>query len=263
MNYNSPIPRTIVITGASSGLGAALARLYAAPEITLGLLSRNQERLAKVVADCRSRGATVHETILDVRDTRALASWLTMIDDIAGVDLVIANAGVAAGPHSESEPEGDKIASNQIECNLLGVIHTVEPLLPRMIARGHGHVAMLSSIAAYRGLPDSPGYCASKAGIRIYGEALRAMLASRGVTVSVILPGFFESLMSANFHGPQPLKMSVDRAAMIIRRGLNRRHGRIVFPRRLALVLQAIDLFPASLSDWLISHFRFHIGSKN
>jgi len=257
-----PAPRTVVVTGASAGLGAALARIYAAPGVTLGLIARDRERLARIAADCRASGAVVHEAAIDVRDARALATWLAAFDDTAAVDLVIANAGVATGPCSDAEPEGDEAASRQIETNLLGVIHTVEPLLPRMIARGRGHVAMLGSIAAYRGLPDHPAYCASKAGVRLYGESLRPLVAPGGVAVSVILPGFFESAMSAAFQGPRPLMISAERAAAIVRRGLDRRRRRIVFPRRLGLVLQALDLLPAFLGDWLIRRSRFRIGPR-
>ncbi len=256
MHRAGTAPRTVVVTGASAGLGAALARLYAAPGVTLGLIARDRDRLAGIAADCRARGAVVQEAAIDVRDARALATWLASFDDMAAVDLVIANAGITEGPCAAGAPEGDEAASRQIETNLLGVIHTVEPLLPRMIARGSGHVAVLGSIAGYRGLPDHPAYCASKAGVRLYGEALRPLVAPSGVAVSVILPGFFDSAMSVKFQGPRPLMVSAERAAAIVRRGLDRRQRRIVFPRALGLLLQVLDVLPAVLGDGLIRRVR-------
>ena len=101
-------------------------------------------------------------------------------------------------------------------------MNTVEPLLPRLLARGAGQIAVVSSVAGYRGLPYSPGYSASKAGVRAYGEALRALLRPRGVRVSVVVPGFFNSPMTDRFHGDKPFMVSLERASAIVRRGLDR-----------------------------------------
>jgi short-subunit dehydrogenase len=138
-------------------------------------------------------------------------------------------------------------------------MHTLEPIIPRMIARGRGHLAVVASVAGLRGLPYSPGYSASKAGVRAYGEGLRALLAPHGVGVSVIVPGFFDSRMTDRFMGAKPFMMSTERAVRIVRRGLDRRRARIVFPRLLALGLQATDLMPAWLGDAILRGQRFHI----
>lgn len=250
-------PRNIVVTGATSGLGRALATGYAAPGIRLGLIGRNPARLDQSARDCQTRGATVVSGQIDVREAESLADWLLAFDDAGPVDLIIAAAGISAGPPRDAATEG--LATRQIGTNLLGCMHTVEPLLPRLLARAHGQVAVISSVAGYRGLPYSPGYSASKAGVRAYGEALRALLRPHGIRVSVVVPGFFDSPMTDRFHGDKPFMLSLDQASAIVRRGLDRGRPRIVFPRLLALGLQAADLLPASLGDRILRGVRFHI----
>jgi short-subunit dehydrogenase len=251
--------RNIVITGATSGLGRALAVGYAAPGIRLGLVGRNAARLEQVARACADRGAAVVAGRLDVRDADDLSAWLVAFDDAGPVDLVIAAAGISAGPPPDSATEPDGLAIRQIGTNLLGCMNTVEPLLPRMLARKAGQIAVVSSVAGYRGLPYSPGYSASKAGVRAYGEALRALLRPRGIQVSVVVPGFFDSPMTDRFHGDKPFMVSLERASAIVRRGLDRGQPRIVFPRLLALGLQAADLIPAWLGDRILRGVHFHI----
>ena len=255
-----PSPRCIVITGASSGLGAGLAQSYAAPGKTLGLVGRDASRLSTIAEACRKQGAIVHEAVLDLTQAQPIGDWLIAFDDACPVDLVIACAGISAGTRPDGQPEGLAAATETVRANLLGAIHTIEPLLPAFTARRGGHLALVTSIAAYRGLPDSPGYCASKAGVRAYGEALRAALAPQNVRVTVISPGFFTSPMSDRFLGPRPFLVSLDQAVTRIRAGLDRRHRRIGFPWQLRLVLQTLDLLPAAIGDRLIRWMPFRIA---
>ena len=147
----------------------------------------------------------------------------------------------------------------QVSTNLLGTIHTVEPVLPRLMQRGRGQVAVVASVAGLRGLPYSPAYSASKAGIRAYGEGLRALLGPAGIAVSVVVPGFFDTPMTDRFKGPKPFLLSQDQAVAAMRRGLDRRRARVTFPHLLALGLRAADLMPAWLGDRILHGFRFHI----
>jgi NADP-dependent 3-hydroxy acid dehydrogenase YdfG len=252
-------PRCVAITGASSGLGAGLARSYAQPGRVLALLGRNPARLEAVAEACRAAGAQVVTGALDLTDGAATQAWLEALDTAHPIDLVVANAGVSAGTRPDGQLEGAAAAVALVRANLLGVLHTIEPLLPRMLARGGGHVAVVASVAGYRGLPDSPAYCASKAGVRLYGESLRAALAPRGIAVSVIVPGFFASPMSRRFLGPKPFLLELDRAVARTRAGLDRRAARIVFPRRLGWLLRAADLIPARLGDAILRVVRFRI----
>ena len=252
-------PQNIIVTGATSGLGQALVLGYAAPGVRLGLVGRNAERLAQTAAACTGKGATVLCGQLDVCDGPALAAWLLALDDANPIDLVIAAAGISAGPQPGAATEPPGLATGQVHTNLLGCLHTIEPLLPRLLARGAGQVAVVSSVAGLRGLPYSPAYSASKAGVRAYGEALRALLRPRGIRVSVVVPGFFDTPMTDRFHGDKPFLMSLARAAAIVRRGLDRGQARIVFPRLLAVALQLADLAPAWLGDHILRGVPFHI----
>jgi short-subunit dehydrogenase len=252
-------PRHVLITGASSGLGAGLARSYAAPGVTLALVGRSAPKLEAVAAHCRQAGALVHTAALDVAFAGALAPWLCAQQAAAPIDLVIANAGTSGGPAAPGVPEGLAGAARQVATNLLGCINTVEPLLPAMLGRAGGQVAVVASVAAYRGLPYSPAYSASKAGVRAYGEALRALLAPNGLAVSVVVPGFFSSPMTDRFHGATPLLRTLDQAVAVVRRGLDRRAPRIVFPHLLGLGLQAADLLPARLGDAILRRVPFRI----
>ena len=227
--------------------------------MTLWLTGRDPTRLEATASNCRDAGATVHTACLDVSDAEPLESWLLDADDAAPVGLVIACAGVSAGPHPDGAPEGAALAGMQIRSNLLGTVNTVEPLLPRFLARKSGHVAVVASVAGLRGLPYSPGYSASKAGVRAYGEGLRAFLGRRGVAVSVVVPGFFDTPMTDRFIGDKPFLKSLGRTVAIVRRGLDRRQARIVFPKLLALGIVTTDLLPAFAGDLILRSVRFHI----
>lgn len=250
---------SILITGASSGLGAGLARAYAAPGVTLSLVGRDAERLGASARACESAGATVVTGRFDVGEPTAFGAWLTERDGRAPFDLVIACAGVSAGTGTGGQPEGLALATMQVRANLLGTINTIEPLLPAFIRRGRGQIAVVASTAALRGLPYSPAYSASKAGVRAYGEALRALLAPQGIAVTVIVPGFFDTPMTDRWKGPTPFMVPLDRMVGVIRKGLDARRRRITFPRLLALGTQAADLMPAALGDRIMRNFHFHI----
>lgn len=244
-------PRSIVITGASSGIGAALATAYAGPGIRLALTGRNAERLATVADTCRQAGAEVSAAPLDVTDAPALAAWLGEIDRASPVDLVIANAGISAGTGQGREPAAQIRAIFAV--NLDGVLNTVMPLLPAFQARRRGQIAVMSSLAGFRGFPGAPAYCASKAAVRVWGEALRGDLREGGVEVSVICPGYIASPMTAvnKFH--MPMLMPADRAARIIQRGLARGRARIAFPWPVYAAAWLIGCLPPALTDPLLS----------
>ena len=240
-------PRSIVITGASSGIGAALAKAYAGEGIHLALSGRNGGRLAAVAALCRATGATVDEGVLDVADREAMARWLDDCDRRHPIDLVIANAGISAGTGGGSEPQ-EQVRSI-FAINLHGVLNTVMPLLPAMKQRGRGQIAIMSSLAAFRGFPGAPAYCASKAAVRFWGEALRGELWESGSRVSVICPGYVVSAITAANTFPMPMLMQADRAASIIKRGLAAERARIAFPWPLYFGAWLVGLLPPVLID--------------
>ena len=243
-------PRSILITGASSGIGAALARGYAAPGITLSLGGRDAGRLDRVAAACRAAGAAVDGQTLDITDSEAVQGWIERRDADTALDLVIANAGVSGGARdgSESAAQARRIFATNID----GVMNTVLPALAPMRGRGRGQIALMSSLAGFRGFPGAPAYSASKAAVKSWGEGLRGALARDGIEVSVICPGFVESRMTAANAFRMPLLMTADKAAAIIRRGLARNRGRIAFPLPMVFMMWLIGAMPAGLSDRLM-----------
>ena len=235
-------PGCIVITGASSGLGAALASAYARPGRTLALTGRDAARLDAVAALCRGAGATVRTAILSVTERDRLAEWLLEVDAAAPVDLVVANAGISGGTGRMGE--GAEQVRAILATNVDGVVNTVMPLLPAMRLRRRGQIALMSSLAGFVGMPSAPAYCASKAAVRVWGEALRGELARDGIAVSVICPGFVRTPMTEVNPFPMPFLMDADRAVRIIVGELARNRARIAFPWPTYAAVRLLGLLP-------------------
>lgn len=221
-------PRTIVITGGSSGIGAALARRYARPGRTLHITGRDGARLDAAAEEVRRLGAEVHTACLDVADRAAMAGWLAGVDARTPIDLAVANAGISGG--TGGGQEGEEQARAIFAVDLDGVLNTIHPLIGPMVARRRGQLALVSSLAAFRGYAGAPAYCAAKAAVRVYGESLRGVLRRDGVEVTVVCPGFVKSRMTDANSYRMPLLMDTDRAARIVERGLARNKARIAFP---------------------------------
>lgn len=244
-------PRTIVITGASGGLGAALAMHYAAPGVTLYLTGRNEYRLLQTARLCEELGASVQTAQLNIAEGEAMKAWLEAADAETPIDLVIANAGISAGTGNGGESAAQ--AREIFATNIDGVCHTIHPLIPHMIRRKRGQIALIASLAGVRGLPSSPAYSASKGWVRTYGEGLRGWLARANVEVSVVLPGFIKTPMTDVNPYKMPGLMSADEAASIIAKGLEKNKGRIAFPLRLFAPLWLMSCLPNALCDWFFA----------
>ena len=247
MRPNLAEPQSILISGASSGIGAALARCYAAPERTLFLGGRNEVRLAEIVEHCRQHGANATSGAVEIKDAGATSGWIEACDATAPLDLVIANAGISAGTGGAGED--DDQTRRIFATNVEGVINTVIPALGRMLPRGRGQIAIVSSLAGLRGFPGAPAYAASKAAVRVWGESLRAYHTCDGISISVVCPGFINTPMTAANRFRMPLLMDADRAAAIIRRGLARNQGRIAFPWQLYALTMLFTVLPAAIVD--------------
>jgi len=239
----------IILTGASSGIGAALAQEYSVPGASMLLIARNAERLSDVADAVRAKGATVEIEAIDVTDEPAMKAAIEAFDDDAPVTIVIANAGIALG-RRKGEPEAPGVARQQVEINFMGMLHTIEPMLPRLIARKSGRIAMIGSIAGLRPQADIPTYSATKAAVHGYGEAIRSWLRGHGVSVTVISPGFIKTPMADKHHGPKPFEIPAEKAARIMARAIENRRGRLVLPWPWSFLLWWEQLFPARISDW-------------
>jgi short-subunit dehydrogenase len=250
-------PKSILITGATGGIGGALAEIYAEPGITLILQGRNTGRMAQVVAACEAKGARVIARVLDVRELGAYTGWLDEVCAREKIDLVFVNAGVNTSIGRTGEGERWNDVRELIEVNVLAAMATVHRILPSMRARKTGQIALISSLAAYFGLPLTPSYCASKAALKAYGEALRGWLAAEGIRVNVVMPGYVESAMCRNMPGPKPLMWTADKAARYIRRGLALNRPRISFPFPLNLGTWFLSVLPPAVSQRILRHLNY------
>lgn len=250
-------PSTVLITGATGGIGAALARCYARPDRTLILHGRDAARLAALSRECEALGARVLCVTFDLRDAAEVVRVLREVSRAHAIDLAIVNAGVARSIGAGEEVECWDVGREVLAVNLDGALATVAGVLPEMRRRSSGQIALMSSLAAYYGLPITPTYCASKAALKTYGEALRGWLAPEGVAVSVVLPGFVRTAMMERFPRPTPLVQSPRQAAFRIQRGLAANSARIAFPRALAWGTWWLAVLPAALSQRLVRAFGY------
>jgi short-subunit dehydrogenase len=257
------VARTVVITGASSGIGRALALRYARDGARLGLSGRDRARLEETCAQCRKSGAEVRSGVLDVRARDDMAPWLQDFDAAWPIDLLIANAGIMVGSPGGGQIEAAEDSHRAMETNVMGVLNAVHPVLPRMIARGHGQIGIMSSLAGFIPLADAPSYCASKAAVLSYGLGLRGAVEDKGVRVSVVCPGYVDTPMIAQETGWQPFKMSAEAAADHTIRGLAANRAVIAFPSFLATISWIGGQLPDRVRRLTARPFAFKVSSRD
>lgn len=250
-------PRHIVITGASSGIGSALALAYAAPGTVLGLTGRDPIRLEASADACRARGAAVQTGCVDVRDAEAVKAWLDAFDRAHPIDLLIANAGVASTLANARDWEDLARTMRVVDTNFYGAMHTVLPVIDRMRARGRGQIAMVASLMALRGMAISPAYCASKAAIKSWADSVRPLLKRDGIALSVVLPGFVKTAMSDEFPAEKALMWSAGKAAEHIRAKLEERRVEIAFPFLLNFGTRLLPLLPIPVADFILDKLSY------
>ena len=242
--------KTAWITGASSGIGLELARLLDGKVTHLAVSARSQDKLSKLAAQCKN----VVSYPLDVTDADAVVDSVGDIEAAAGpIDLAVLNAGVW---QLMDVAELDlKAIRTGIEVNYMGVVHAINALLPGMLARGAGQIAIVASVAGYRGLPRSAAYGPTKAALINLAETLRTELAPRGITVSVVNPGFVDTPMTRDNPFPMPNIISAKDAAQILLAGLERRKYEIIFPRAFVFAMKLLRLLPNAMYFWVVRTF--------
>lgn len=256
-------PRAVLITGASAGLGAALARRYAGPERVLALAARRSEPLQAVARQCEALGATVDCAVLDVTDAAALSTWMRAVDARYGLDLVIANAGIFSGLASGGSLEQAGDVQMLVRTNLEGAILTAATAAELMRPRRSGRIALIASLAARHPLADAPAYSATKAGLVAYGEALRERLLADNVGVSIVLPGHIDTAQTASHGGPLPLMLSAEAAAAEVEAGVRRGASTISFPKPLVALIGLGRLLPWRARAWLARRLRLTDDGRN
>lgn len=235
------------ITGASMGIGAALARHAAAEGWRVAVSARSADKLEALAGE--SEGIFAYP--LDVMDREETASVLDAIEAVHGpLDVAVLNAGT----HAEMGADDfDAAAAAMVyDLNLTGMTNGVGALLPRFVKRGKGHMALTASVAGYRGLPRAAAYCASKAGTIALAESLAAEIGHKGIKVQVICPGFVRTPLTDRNEFEMPFLMEPEDAAKRIFDGLNGSGFEIAFPRRFAWQLKAMRFLPAKLYFALI-----------
>jgi len=249
-------PLRVFITGASDGLGAALARHYAKRDVVLGLAARRGEQLEKLAASLTSDtniSVTCFTYPLDVVDADDLRAAAADFIDRAGLpDIVIANAGISVGTLTE---EASDLAafSRVMQVNVLGMVNTFHPFVAAMRQAQRGQLVGIASLAGIRGMPGAGAYSASKAAVISYLESLRVELHGSGVRVATILPGYVETSMTAGNPFRMPFMLSADEAARRIARRLARGASYAVVPWQMAIVARLLRWLPNALFDRLFA----------
>jgi short-subunit dehydrogenase len=243
----------VLITGASSGLGRALAEACAGPGVTLHLSGRDAARLEGAAAACRARGAVALPRLVSVTDAPGMAAWIA---EAGRLDLVIANAGISGGTGAAVEPAAQARAI--FATNLTGMLNTALPALEAMAAQApgadglRGRVAVVASLAAFVAAPGAPAYCASKAAVQRWAEALDASERRRGIRLHALCPGYVRTPMTARNAFPMPWLMTPERAAQRSLEGIAAGHLRIVYPRRLYALSRLVGALPPAWRNALM-----------
>jgi short-subunit dehydrogenase len=242
--------KVVLITGASSGIGRALAVELGKRGASMGLIARRVDMLEEIVREIELQGSRALALPVDVQDAesvRAAADRLRA--ELGQIDLLVANAGV--GVTSDAAELNPADVAGVINVNVIGAANSVAAVVPEMVARGEGQLAVISSLAAYRGLPKSAAYCASKAAVSAFFESLRLDLQPRGVDVTIIHPGFIKTPLTAGRHAQMPYLMELDEAVQKILGAIEKRKKSYAFPWQLASIVRAGMIMPNFMYDWI------------
>ena len=239
-----------MVTGASSGIGRGVAIELARRGARLGLVARRAETLQEIVTEIESLGAQALSLPGDVQDADGIRGAADHLRKQFGViDVLIANAGIGS-TNDAAELRASEVAG-VINVNVIGVANSVAAVVPEMVAGGGGQLVVISSLAAYRGLPKSAAYCASKAAVSAFFESLRLDLQPRGIDVTIIHPGFIKTPLTAGRHAQMPFLMELDEAVEKILWAIEKKKKSYAFPWQLASVVRAGLVMPTSMYDWI------------
>lgn len=239
-----------MITGASSGIGRGLAVELARRGAKLGLVARRAEALEEVVREIEVAGSKALASTADVSNPSSISAAVDKFRAGLGpIDVLIANAGIAPTKDS-AELRGEEVA-DVMNVNVIGAANSVAAVVPQMVASGKGHLVAISSLAAYRGVPKSAAYCASKAAVSAFFESLRLDLGPKGIDVTIIHPGFIKTPLTAGRKAQMPFLMELDDAVKKMVRAIEKRRKRYSFPWQLATMVRAGMIMPIFMYDWL------------
>ena len=242
--------KVVMVTGASSGIGRGVAVELARRGARMGLFARRTETLQEIVSEIKSLGGQALAFPGDVQDANAVRAAADRVrEEFGTIDVLIANAGIGS-TNDASELRASEVAG-VINVNVIGAANSVAAVVPEMVAKGLGQLVVISSLAAYRGLPKSAAYCASKAAVSAFFESLRLDLQPRGIDVTIIHPGFIKTPLTAGRHAQMPFLMELDAAVEKIIRAIEKKKRSYAFPWQLATIVRAGMLMPTSMYDWI------------
>jgi short-subunit dehydrogenase len=246
--------RVVLITGAASGLGRRLAQRLAAEGACVAALDVQADGLASLEAELKAAGARCAAAVADVTDADAVAAAVADLEGRLGpTDLLIASAGV--GRETNAAHFSAAVVGQTLRVNLIGVANAIAAVLPGMRDRRRGHLAVLSSLASYRGLPRMAAYCASKAGVNALMDALRVELRPVGVACTTVCPCWVRTPMTAGVDLPGVHMLEVDDAARRILAALRRRRPFVAFPAADVWRVRLLRYLPRPVSDWLVARW--------
>ena len=252
--------RSALVTGASSGIGAAIAAELAAGGWRVAITGRDEARLAETAMSCREvRAAAVLSEAFDMRDAGAFVGFA---ERVGPIDLFVANAGILDGRREGERVESRDAAVRVLEVNLMATVEALHAILPAMIARGNGQVVLVTSLAGLSPLADAPAYSASKAGLVSYGIALRDALAGSGVGVTVACPGYVSTRMSSQHQGHRPHEITAEDAARRILKAAARDRALCGFPFPLYPFAHLSLLLPDGLRRFFTKGLRFRVADR-
>ena len=240
--------KVVMITGASSGIGRGLALELARGGAKVGLVARRADVVQEVVREIEAVGSEALALPADVKDAGSLAAAAEKLRaEFGPIDILIANAGI--GPTRDASQIDAAEIAGVINVNVIGAANSAAAVIPEMVKRGSGQLVVISSLAAYRGLPKSAAYCASKAAVSAFFESLRLDLEPKGIAVTIIHPGFIKTPLTAGREAQMPFLMELDDAVKKMTRAIAKRRKRYSFPWQLATIVRAGMIMPIWMYD--------------
>ncbi|MBA4183523.1 MAG: SDR family NAD(P)-dependent oxidoreductase [Acidobacteria bacterium] len=249
--------KVVFLTGASSGIGEALALEIAKCGATLGLLARREDLLKELAEKCERNGGKARYFAVDVTDANAVANAAESLQNEFGkIDVLIANAGIG-GNNSKTRNLNPQAVAQVININLLGAVNAVSAVLPQMLENKSGQLVAISSLAGFRGLPKSAAYSASKAGMTAFFESVRLDVQTKGVAVTIIQPGFIKTPLTSGRNNKMPFLMELEDSIPHFLRAIEKRKRFAAFPWQLATFVRLGKIFPAWLYDRIFGRAQF------
>jgi NADP-dependent 3-hydroxy acid dehydrogenase YdfG len=242
--------KVVMITGASSGIGRGLALELSRRGARLGLVARRAAMLDEIVGEIGSRNENALALAADVQDATALRGAADRLRaEFGRIDVLIANAGIGLTADAAEMQPAD--LARVFSVNVIGAANSVAAVIPEMVAQGSGQIAVISSLAAYRGLPKSAAYCASKAAVSAFFESVRLDLKGKGIAVTIIHPGFIKTPLTEGRHADMPFLMELPDAVQLIVGAIERRKKSYAFPWQLASIVRLGMIMPNFMYDWI------------